>query len=71
VVGDAIQQCAGEPLGAEDFGPFVEGQVGHARAGDCRCGLFKLAVAALPPTTPPKPRRNSCRSSAVEGSGTV
>jgi hypothetical protein len=27
VVGDAVQQCAGEPLGAEDLGPLVEGQV--------------------------------------------
>jgi hypothetical protein len=27
VVGDSVQQCAGEPFGAEDLGPFVEKQV--------------------------------------------
>jgi hypothetical protein len=27
VVGDALQQGAGEPLGAEDLGSFVEGEV--------------------------------------------
>ena len=30
LVGEPVQQGAGEPLGAEDLGPFVEGQV----AGD-------------------------------------
>jgi len=30
VVGEAVEQSAGEPLGAEDFGPLGEGQVaGH------------------------------------------
>jgi hypothetical protein len=29
-VGKAVEQCAGQPLGAEDFSPFGEGQV----AGD-------------------------------------
>jgi len=36
VVGDAVEQGAGEPLGAEDLGPFVERQV----AGDERRGAF-------------------------------
>ena len=27
MVGDAIEQCAGEPFGAEDLGPLVEGQI--------------------------------------------
>lgn len=30
VVGESVQQRAGEPLGAEDLRPFVEGQI----AGD-------------------------------------
>ncbi len=25
---EPIEQCAGEPLGAEDLGPFLEGQIG-------------------------------------------
>ena len=34
VVGKPVQQGAGEPLGAEDLGPFVEGQVaGHQDRG--------------------------------------
>ena len=39
VVGEPVQQSAGEPLGAEDLGPFVEGQV----AGDER----RVAFVAL------------------------
>ena len=35
---------------------------GQARAGNHRRGLFTLLVAALPPISPPKPRRNSCNS---------
>ena len=33
VVGEAVKQSAGEPLGAEDVGPFVEGQVGGDQDG--------------------------------------
>ena len=29
-MGQPVEQCAGEALGAEDFGPFIEGQI----AGD-------------------------------------
>ena len=40
VVGEAVEQGAGEPFGAEDFGPFLEGQVGsHHR----RTALVALA----------------------------
>ena len=28
MVGQAVEQCAGEPLGSEYLGPFVEWQVG-------------------------------------------
>jgi hypothetical protein len=31
VVGETIEQCAGEPLGSEDGGPLVEGQVAGKR----------------------------------------
>ena len=27
VVGEAVEQCAGEPFRAEDFSPFREGQI--------------------------------------------
>ena len=27
VMGDAVEQSAGKPFGAEDLGPFLEGQV--------------------------------------------
>ncbi len=27
-VSEPVKQCAGEPLGAEDLGPFLEGQIG-------------------------------------------
>ena len=33
VVGEAVQQRAGEPFGAEDLGPLVEGQVGGHQDG--------------------------------------
>ena len=33
VVGEAVQQSAGETLRAEDLGPFVEGQVGGHHDG--------------------------------------
>ena len=36
VVCDAIEQCAGEPFGAEDLSPLVEGQI----AGDERGTSF-------------------------------
>ena len=36
VVGDAVEECAGEPLGAEDLCPLIEGQV----AGDERRGTL-------------------------------
>jgi hypothetical protein len=25
MMGEPVQECSGEPLGAEDFGPFIEG----------------------------------------------
>jgi len=32
-VSEPVKQCAGEPLRAKDFGPFLEGQVsGHHKA---------------------------------------
>ena len=32
-MGEPVKQCAGEPLGTEDFGPFLESQVsGHHKA---------------------------------------
>ena len=40
VVGDAIEQCAGEPFGAEDISPLVGGQI----AGDER-GTSLVALA--------------------------
>ena len=40
VMGKPVQQGAGEPFGAEDIGPFVEGQV----AGDQRRGAL-IALA--------------------------
>ena len=43
VVGDAVEQCAGEPLGAEDLGPLVEGQV----AGDQRRGALVALADGL------------------------
>ena len=43
MVGDAVEQGAGEPLGAEDLGPFVEGQV----AGDQRRGAFVALADGL------------------------
>ena len=33
VVGEAVQQRAGQPLRTEDFGPFVERQVGGDQDG--------------------------------------
>ena len=33
VVGEPVQQCSGEPLRAEDLGPFVDGQVGGDQDG--------------------------------------
>ena len=33
VVGESVQQGSGEALGAEDVGPFVEGQVGGDQDG--------------------------------------
>ena len=33
MVGEPVQQRAGEPFRAEDFGPFVEGQVGGDQDG--------------------------------------
>jgi len=35
-VGQAVEQCAGQPFGAEGLGPLVEGQV----AGDERCAAL-------------------------------
>ena len=35
-MGQPIEQRASQPFGAEDFGPFVEGQI----RGDQRCRLF-------------------------------
>ena len=32
-MGEAVQQRPGEPLGAEDFGPFIEGEVGGDQDG--------------------------------------
>ena len=32
-MGEAVQQSAGEPFGAEDVGPLVEGQVGGDQDG--------------------------------------
>jgi len=43
VVGDAIEQCAGEPFGAEDLGPLVEWQV----AGDQRRGALVALADGL------------------------
>jgi hypothetical protein len=40
-MGEPVEQCAGEALGAEDLGPFVERQIaGHQN----RCALVALAV---------------------------
>ena len=33
MVGEAVQQGSGEPLGAEDVGPLVKGQVGGDQDG--------------------------------------
>ena len=33
MVGEPVQQRAGEPLRAEDLGPFVEGQIGGHHDG--------------------------------------
>ena len=34
VMGQPVEQCAGEAFGPEDLGPFVEGQIrGHQRRG--------------------------------------
>ena len=33
MVGEPVQQRAGEPFRAEDFGPFVEGQIGGDQDG--------------------------------------
>ena len=33
VVGEAVQQCPGEPFRAEDLGPLVEGKVGGDQDG--------------------------------------
>ena len=33
VVGEAVKQSAGEPLGSEDVGPLVEGEVGGDQDG--------------------------------------
>ena len=39
VMGNAVEQSTGKPFGAEDLGPFLEGQVaGHQR----RCPLIAL-----------------------------
>ena len=40
MVGQAVQESAGEPLGAEDLGPLVEGQVGGE---EDRSSLIALA----------------------------
>ena len=33
MVGEAVQQCPGEPFRAEDLGPLVEGKVGGDQDG--------------------------------------
>ena len=33
MVGEAVQQRTGQPLRAEDLGPFVEGQIGGDQNG--------------------------------------
>ena len=40
MVGQAVQESAGEPLGAEHLGPLVEGQVG---GDEDRAALVALA----------------------------
>ena len=40
VVGDAVEQCAGEALAGEDRGPFLEGQV----RGHDGCAVFVAAA---------------------------
>ncbi len=42
VVGEPVQECAGEPLGAEDLGPFIERQV---RGDQDRAALVSLGEA--------------------------
>ena len=46
VVGKPVQQCASQPFGAEDFGPFLEGQV--AGAGRDNSALIEKDKAAHP-----------------------
>ena len=45
VVGDPVQQRAGEALGAEDFGPFIERRELSPQARSARC-LKSVAVTA-------------------------
>jgi hypothetical protein len=40
VMGEAVEQGAGEPLGAEDLGPFVKGQIAGDQDG---CAFVSLA----------------------------
>ena len=49
MVGEPVQQRAGEPFRAEDFGPFVERQVGGDQDGASLVALAEdLEIAAYP-----------------------
>ena len=45
MVGEAVEECTGEPLGTEHLGPFVEGQIGGDQG---RAALVALAAFDLP-----------------------
>ena len=45
VVGEAVEECTGEPLRTEHLGPFVEGQIGGDQG---RAALVALAAFDLP-----------------------
>ena len=56
VVGDAIEQCAGEALGAEDLGPFVKGQIACDQRRRTLIALTDVSICA-----------SGCRASADGG----
>ena len=47
VVGQAVEQRAGEPLGAEHLGPFVEGQVRGHQGGAALVTLAEARISQL------------------------
>jgi len=53
VMGSAVEQSAGEPFGAEDLGPFLEGQVAGHQRGCAFVALLPASRCDLPSGIPP------------------